>query len=65
MADVFDALTSTRVYRRDFRLEETLRLMREGRGSHFDPVVLNAFLELLPGLLAIGDEDASARDLAA
>jgi putative two-component system response regulator len=52
VADVFDALTSDRVYRPALTPEEALRIMREGRGTHFDPVVLDAFLELLPAVLA-------------
>src|ERR1700677_3762314 len=47
VADVFDALTSDRVYRKAFPVEEAVRMMREERGHHFDPVVLDAFMEVL------------------
>ncbi len=47
IADVFDALTSDRVYRRAFALGEAVEMMRAERGKHFDPVLLDAFLELL------------------
>jgi hypothetical protein len=47
IADVFDALTSDRVYRKAFAVEEAVRIMREQRGRHFDPVLLDAFLEVL------------------
>jgi HD-GYP domain-containing protein (c-di-GMP phosphodiesterase class II)/methylmalonyl-CoA mutase cobalamin-binding subunit len=47
VADVFDALTSDRVYRKAFSVEEALRMMREQRGRHFDPVLLDAFMEVL------------------
>ena len=47
IADVFDALTSDRVYRRAFSVEEAVEMMREERGRHFDPVLLDAFLEVL------------------
>ncbi len=47
VADVFDALTSDRVYRKAFSVEEAMRMMREERGHHFDPVVLDAFMEVL------------------
>jgi diguanylate cyclase (GGDEF)-like protein len=47
VADVFDALTSDRPYRPAFAPEEAIRLMLEGRGSHFDPRVLDAFLDAL------------------
>ncbi len=47
IADVFDALTSDRVYRQAFAVEEAVQIMREQRGRHFDPVLLDAFLEVL------------------
>ncbi len=47
VADVFDALTSDRVYRKAFSVEEAIQMMREQRGRHFDPVLLDAFMEVL------------------
>lgn len=47
VVDVFDALTSVRVYRPAMTREQALEIMTAGRGTHFDPVVLDAFLELL------------------
>ncbi len=47
IADVFDALTSDRVYRKAFAVDEAVAMMREQRGKHFDPVLLDAFLEVL------------------
>ena len=47
VADVFDALTCDRVYRYAFTLEQAVEMMREQRGRHFDPVLLDAFLEVL------------------
>jgi methanogenic corrinoid protein MtbC1 len=47
VADVFDALTSDRVYRKAFSIEEAVTMMREQRGRHFDPVLLDAFMEVL------------------
>jgi methanogenic corrinoid protein MtbC1 len=47
VADVFDALTSDRVYRKAFTVEEAVQMMREQRGRHFDPVLLDAFMEVL------------------
>ena len=47
VADVFDALTSDRVYRKAFSVEEATQMMREQRGHHFDPVLLDAFMEVL------------------
>lgn len=47
VADVFDALTSDRVYRKAFTVEEAVEMMMEQRGRHFDPVLLDAFMEVL------------------
>ena len=47
VADVFDALTSDRPYRPAYSHEVALRMMRDGRGTHFDPRVLDAFLGTL------------------
>jgi len=44
VADVFDALTSKRPYKEAFSNEKSLEIMRAGRGSHFDPRVLDVFL---------------------
>jgi putative two-component system response regulator len=53
VADVFDALTSDRVYRQAFTLEDAVQTMREDRGTHFDPAILDAFLEDLEQVVAI------------
>jgi putative two-component system response regulator len=53
VADVFDALASDRVYRRAMPLEQVLAQLRDGRGSQFDPRVLDAFLAVLPDVLAV------------
>jgi PAS domain S-box-containing protein len=44
IADVFDALTSNRVYRPAMTIDQTLAILRDGRGTHFDPVLLDHFL---------------------
>ena len=46
LADVFDALTSERPYKSPFPLEKALAIIKEGRGSHFDPQVADAFLAI-------------------
>ncbi|MGA2032248.1 MAG: HD domain-containing phosphohydrolase [Thermoguttaceae bacterium] len=43
-ADVFDALSSKRPYKPAFPLDRCFAIMEEGRGTHFDPKVLDAFL---------------------
>lgn len=59
IADVFDALTHNRVYRRAFPLVEAIEMMKEGAGSHFDPDLLALFWEILPDALAIGGDRAA------
>jgi putative two-component system response regulator len=45
LADVLDALTSERPYKRAFPFAEAAQLIAEGRGTHFDPAVVDAFLD--------------------
>ncbi len=47
IADVFDALTSHRVYRRAFSVEQAVEMMLEQADRHFDPVLLHKFMEVL------------------
>ena len=53
IADVFDALTSDRVYRRAYQPEEAFDVLREGRGTHFDAELLDLFLDAQDDVLAI------------
>lgn len=46
VADVFDALTSKRCYKSAMPLEKAYAIIREESGTHFDPIVAEAFLEL-------------------
>ncbi len=45
LADVYDALVSKRVYKPPMPHATAVEIIREGRGSHFDPEVLDVFLE--------------------
>lgn len=53
VADVFDALTSSRPYKAAWPIDKALDFMREQRGRHFDPAVLDAFLSGLDSVLDI------------
>ncbi len=44
IADVFDAVTRKRVYKPAMPLDEAIAVMRNGRGRHFDPALLDLFL---------------------
>jgi putative two-component system response regulator len=62
VADVFDALTTDRVYRAAIPLEEAIATLRAERGRHFDPEVVDAFLaelEDVRSIMARFDDDAS------
>lgn len=43
LADVYDALISKRVYKPAFSHDKAASIVREGRGSHFDPAIVDAF----------------------
>jgi len=47
IADVYDALRSHRPYRPSMELERTLSIMREGRGTEFEPRLFDDFVEIL------------------
>ncbi|GHD50783.1 two-component system response regulator [Thalassobaculum fulvum] len=53
LADVFDALTSERPYKRAWPVEEAVSHIREQSGRHFDPAVVEAFLDALPEIVEI------------
>ena len=46
IADVYDALISARVYKRAFTHEETVEIITQEIGTHFDPDIGKAFLEM-------------------
>ena len=56
IADVFDALSSKRPYKDPFPLEKCLAIMQEGSASHFDPELLELFLNQLDEVVIIRDE---------
>ena len=65
IADVYDALISRRVYKEGMPHEKALQIIIEGRGSHFDPDMVDAFLELQDDFKAIAEKYAdSDEDLA-
>jgi putative two-component system response regulator len=53
LADVYDALTSRRPYKEPFTTEETRKRILEGRGTHFDPAIVDAFLAVEPLFLHV------------
>ncbi len=55
IVDVYDALSHDRVYRAALPEQEVLKILSAGRGTHFDPELLEAFLSLLPEMRAIAE----------
>ena len=45
IADVFDALTSDKVFRKAYPIGKAVEMMQEGRGTQFDPELLDEFLD--------------------
>ena len=60
VADVFDALTSQRPYKEAFSVEKAVGIVKEGRGTHFDPDVLDAFVAVRDEILSIKKKHAHA-----
>ena len=61
VADVYDALISRRVYKAGMPHEQAVAIIREGRGAHFDPDVVDAFLEIAEEFRAIAERFADRR----
>ncbi|MBR1568969.1 MAG: HD domain-containing protein, partial [Lachnospiraceae bacterium] len=45
ISDVFDALVSNRSYKKAFTFEEAMKIIEEGEGTHFDPILAKLFVE--------------------
>ncbi len=56
IADVFDALGSDRIYKKAWELDRIINLLKEESGQHFDPHLINLFLQSLPKFLEIRDQ---------
>ncbi|WED21142.1 two-component system response regulator [Vibrio sp. JC009] len=53
IADVFDALTSERPYKKAWSVEDALNLIQEEAGEHFDPSLVPLFIECVPDIIEI------------
>lgn len=53
VVDVYDAISSARPYKEAFSDEKCLKIIAEGRGTHFDPQVVDAFLARIDDILEI------------
>jgi diguanylate cyclase (GGDEF)-like protein/putative nucleotidyltransferase with HDIG domain len=51
VADVYDALTSSRSYRTAWTHERALSVIKKDAGTHFDPIVVDSFMEVIDGVV--------------
>lgn len=56
VADVFDALVSKRPYKEAFPLEKAFDIIKEGKGNHFDPQVVDAFFAAEEEILIVREK---------
>jgi len=63
IVDVYDALVHERVYKLALSEDETVTLMAEQRGKHFDPQLLDVFFSLLPVMRRIRSQVQEIDDL--
>ena len=64
IADVFDALTCVRPYKRAWPVDEAIALIQRERGAHFDPELVDHFVEHLPEILEIKERWAEREESA-
>jgi putative two-component system response regulator len=61
MADVFDALTSVRPYKKPWEVAEAVAYIEEQAGQHFDPALIVPFKRMLPQMLEVKETYADSR----
>lgn len=64
VADVFDALTSSRPYKRAWSFEDARKFLEDGSGSHFDPACVDALLSAWDEVLAISEKFRDVEEVA-
>ncbi len=62
VADVYDALTSQRCYKEAFTHQEALDIIQRDSGTHFDPRIVEAFLEIAPEFDVVRERMQASRD---
>ncbi len=60
VADVYDALISRRVYKDGMPHEKAIHIITEGRGNHFDPDIVDVFLQIQDAIQAIAQRFADS-----
>ena len=62
IADVFDGLSSRRVYKPPFTLKASIDIILEGKGTHFDPEIVDVFLEHIEIIRLMGIQQADSEE---
>ncbi|MBE9525502.1 MAG: response regulator [Proteobacteria bacterium] len=62
LADVFDALTSERPYKKTWTIEAAVDLIKSESGQHFDPAIVEVFLLKLPQIIKICRQFSNLKD---
>jgi response regulator RpfG family c-di-GMP phosphodiesterase len=65
LADVYDALTSKRVYKSAFTHDVARGLILNDKGTHFDPAVVDAFIAIESQFIEVSRQFSEQRALAA
>jgi cyclic di-GMP phosphodiesterase len=60
IADVFDALTSVRPYKKAWPVEDAVKLIQREAGTSFDPDLVQKFVAILPQILAVREQYSDA-----
>jgi putative two-component system response regulator len=60
IADLFDALTSTRPYKKAWAIEDAVALLQREAGTSFDPELVKTFVAILPQILAVREKYSDA-----
>jgi putative two-component system response regulator len=55
LADVYDALVSKRVYKEAYQHDMARAIILQGKGTHFDPMVIDAFLACEKAFIQISE----------
>lgn len=63
IVDVFDALISIRPYKKAFSTEMAVDIIKKASGSHFDPSVVKAFLDVLDDIISLQNDDSEELEM--
>jgi HD-GYP domain-containing protein (c-di-GMP phosphodiesterase class II) len=56
VVDVYDAVRARNLYKKSLSHDETVAVIVRGRGTHFDPAVVDAFLTVAPAFETVSSE---------